>query len=120
MDSQQEYSQPPEQAPDAQQLAARFAWLCPASTISAAVTSLSLVYQVFKETGFAVAFFAVVLVSIFYRFGPAPIFAIASSILCFYFHSVDIWLPILAYIVAGISFLVTMRINQAQKAVQGY
>lgn len=120
MTSEQKPSQPPKQVQAALRLVSSFGWLGPASSLAAAVTSFWLIYLVFEARGFVAAFLAFILLSICYKLGPAPMFAVASSFLCFYFHAVDLWLPILSYIVAAITLFVTLQIERARKAVDPF
>jgi hypothetical protein len=117
MNSEQESPEPSSQVEVATRLASKFGWLGPASSLSAAVTSFWLIYLVFRDRGFLAAFFAFLLLSVCYMFGPAPMFAVASSFLCFYFHAIGFWLPILSYIVAAITLIVSIQIDRARKAV---
>ena len=96
-----------------QQLEGKYGWLGPASTLCATVTSFWLLYVVFQAKGFLATFVTFFFLGVALKLGPAPMFAVAASILCFYFNKVDMWLPLLSYVVAAVTLYVTVRLQRA-------
>lgn len=75
----------------------------------AVAASLGVIYHAYRSSGFGGALVAVAGVAVAYWFGISPLFAIASSVLAFYFHVVGAWLPILSYAWAGVLLYLDWR-----------
>ena len=88
--------------------------------VGAVVCSFWVIYRVFAASGFLLAFFAFLGLSAVYKFGVSPMFAVAASILCFYFNAVGLWLPITAYIVAALLLYVDLKRDNLRRRVDPY
>ena len=55
------------------------------------ICSFWLLYRVFADRGFLLAFVAFLALSFVYKFGVSPMFAVAASVLYFYFKAVGLW-----------------------------
>jgi hypothetical protein len=92
-----------------QALESRISWARVLTQIGALVCSFWLIYRVFAARGFLLAFFAFIALSIVYKFGVSPMFAVAASLLCFYFKAVGLWLPVTSYVVGAILLYVDVK-----------
>lgn len=84
-----------------------------ANTAGAVLVSWWLVYLVFRSSGWGPAIGGFILLAMVFKLGVAPLFAIASSFVCFKFDAVGAWLPILSYTTATMG-LFTDRIQRSQ------
>jgi len=96
----------------------KFSWLSNITQIFALVTSLWTIYLFFANEGILLGIISIILLSMIFKFGVAPMFAISASILSFYFDKVGIWLPIVSYIMATILFFVDIKLNQVRKNIE--
>ena len=85
-------------------------WLAAINSLGALMSSAWLLYLVFDAAGFWRMVLAGFIQSIFLWPGPALLFAVSASILCFHYSVVGLWLPILSYCSAGIAFIFDYRI----------
>jgi hypothetical protein len=93
----------------------RFRWLGYSISVAAAVTSFWMIYCAYKERGLFAALIAFFFLSLCYGAGPALMFAVASSVLCFHFYVVGVWLPIVSYVAGGFLLFVALRFRRVQK-----
>jgi hypothetical protein len=77
-----------------QAIEGRISWVRVVTQFGALGCSFWLIYRVFAARGFLLAFFAFLGLSLVYKFGVSPMFAVAASILSFHFGAVGAWLPI--------------------------
>ena len=110
MNSEEDLSQQTPLVRHAVWVASKYGWLGPISLLAAVITSFWLLYLIFTARGFLTTLVAFFLLGISYRLGPAPMFAVASSILCFYFHAVGIWLPVISYVIAAITLYLAILV----------
>lgn len=97
----------------------RLRWLGYLTSAGALVTSIWTIYLTYEQRGVLVAFLALMLLSLCYGAGPALMLAVASSFLCFHFHVVGMWLPIISYVVAVILLFSTLQANRTLNTLQG-
>src|SRR5258708_38882038 len=76
----------------------RIFWARWVTQIGALGCSLWLVSRVFEAWGFLAAAIAFAALSAIYNFGASLMFTIAASVICFYFNSAGMWLPVLSYV----------------------
>jgi hypothetical protein len=95
----------------------RVSWARVLTLIGAVVCSFWLVYRVFSAHGVLAAFLAFILLSIVYKFGASPMFAVAASILCFHFKVVGLWLPVTSYVIGAILLYADMKRDNLQRRV---
>ena len=98
----------------------RFRWLGYLCSLGALITSFWVIYLAYEARGFLAAFLAFAMLSLFYGVGPALMFAVASSYLCFYFHAVGPWLPIASYVAGGFMLFVTIRLMRVRRLTNPY
>jgi hypothetical protein len=96
-------------------LKTRLGWLGPVSSIGGVVTSFWLIYAAYSARGVLAATLALIFMSICYGAGPAFMFAVASTFLCFLLKQVGVWLPVTAYVLAAITLYVTVHVMRAQR-----
>lgn len=102
--------QPIDQKQHVDSLISKLGWLGPVNALGAVATSFWLIYLAYQAKDPLATFLAFASLFFIYGFGPAPMFAVASSFLYFYFHAVGIWLPILSYAVAAIPLAIFLYI----------
>jgi hypothetical protein len=85
------------------------AWTNIVTKIGGLTSSTWLVYLVYTTSGFIDAFFVFIGMSLAFKFGTAPMFAIAASVLCFRYSAVWIWLPIVSYVAAVILLIPALQ-----------
>ena len=88
--------------------------------IGASVCSFWLIYCVFAAHGFLIAFFAFIGLSFVFKFGLSPMFAVASSVLCFHFNAVGNWLPITSYVLGAITLYLDLIFDNLRRRVDPY
>jgi|SRR5439155_11451513 len=104
----------------AAQLAAslhRAYWPLLIAKVGAPVTSFWLMYCVYKQIGVIAAVASFLGLSLIYALGIAPMFAVAATALCFYFHVIGFWLPLLAYITAFVLLIVSLRVGALSRGL---
>ena len=77
--------------------------------IGAFVSTFLMIFLVYQTEGILVAILLLPLLALIYIPGPAATCAIVASILYFHFHILGLWLPVLTYVLAVISYSVTPR-----------
>lgn len=77
--------------------------------ICAFACSFWIIFLVYEAKGIVIAILVLPFMALFYIPGPAPTFAIAASILYFYFHVVDPWLPVISYMLAVITLFIARK-----------
>ncbi len=85
-------------------------WLAALNSLGALMSVAWLLYLVFEAAGFWRMVFAGILLSFLLWPGPALLFAVAASILCFHYSVVGLWLPIFSYCSAGIALVLDLRL----------
>lgn len=103
-----------------QALESRVSWVRVATQLGALCCSFWLIYRVFAARGFWLAFFAFIGLSLIYRFGVSPMFAVAASVLCFYFSAVGMWLPLISYVSALVLLYVDLKRDNLRRRVDPY
>lgn len=103
-----------------QMLDSRSLWARAVTLIGGITCSFWLIYRVFAAGGFLLAFLAFIALSFVFKFGLSPMFAVAASVLCFYFNAVGLWLPVLSYIVAAVLLYVDFKRDSLRRRVDPY
>ena len=103
-----------------QMLESRISWARTVTLIGGAVCSFWVIYRVFAARGFFLALLAFAALSLVYKFGVSPMFAVAASVLCFYFSAVGVWLPVMSYILAAILLYVDLKRDSLKRRVDPY
>ena len=85
-------------------------WLAATNSFGALVSTVWVLYLVFDAAGFWRMVLAAFLLSLLLKAGPALLFAVAASILCFHYSVVGLWLPILSYCSAGVALVLDFRL----------
>jgi hypothetical protein len=98
----------------------RFRWLGYLSSLGALITSFWFIYLAYEARGLLAAFAVFAFLSLCYGAGPALMFAVASSFLCFRFHVVGLWLPIVAYVAAVILLFVALRLHRVRRLIDPF
>ena len=78
----------------------------------AVVSSFWAIYLFTHHLGFGGFIGGFVAASIVFRFGPAPLFAAAASVIAFKYHQIGVWFPILSYIFAAISLVISLALER--------
>ena len=73
-----------------------------------------------RARGFVWAFIAFVGLSFIYKFGASPMFAVAASVLSFYFNAVGVWLPVTSYVVAAPLLYVDLKRDNLWRRIDPY
>ena len=73
---------------------------------------------VFNAAGFWRALLTAVLLSFLLWPGPAALFAVSASVLCFHYGVVGIWLPIASYLTAGIALVFDWNLSRAMQPTE--
>jgi len=92
-------------------------WLRGATGIGAIVTVAWAVCRSYIGGGLLVTLIGVIFLLLVYKIGVSPLFAVASSVLCFYFRVVGIWLPLLSYLLALVLLYLDLRIDNLSRKV---
>jgi hypothetical protein len=87
-----------------QQLTVRLTWLGILNYLGAILTACWTIYLVYRSTNVLYAVLIVLVFGFILRFGASPLFALAASVLFFHFDAGGLWLPLLAYVTAGLAF----------------
>lgn len=90
-------------------LEGRISWVRAVTLFGGIGCSFWLIYCVFTAHGFLVAFMTFLGLSFVYKFGVAPMFAVAASVLCFGFNAVGLWLPVASYAFAAVLLYVDLK-----------
>lgn len=85
-------------------------WLAGLNALGAIVSVVWLLYLVFEAAGFWRMILAESLLGFFIWPGPALLFAVGASLLCFHYSVVGLWLPVLSYCSAGIALIFDFRL----------
>jgi len=83
-------------------------WLRLATLIGTLTSSFWLIYITYISNGIWAVLLLCALLSIVYKFGVSPIFAVVASILHFHFRVVGIWLPLGSYVFAMVLLYVDL------------
>lgn len=98
-------------------LHARTRWASVLTHVGGFACSCWVVYRAFTTHGFWIALLAFIALSIVYRFGVSPMFAVAASELYFGFKVVGIWLPIISYALAVITLYVDWKAYNLKRRI---
>ncbi|MBI1175115.1 MAG: hypothetical protein GC139_07590 [Sideroxydans sp.] len=98
------------------QLTMRISWLGILNYLGAILSACWTLYLVYRTEGILYAALALLVFGFILRFGASPLFAIAASILYFHFDAGGLWLPLLAYLTAGLSFHNDLKLYRARQA----
>ena len=98
----------------------RISWMRTITLIGGLCCSFWLICRVFEARGILLAFFTFIALSFVYNFGVSPMFAVAASVLCFYFNVVGLWLPVTSYIVAAILLYTDLKWDSLRRRVDPY
>lgn len=91
----------------------RLWWLAAANKIGAVVATAWTVVLAFEAAGLWRALLTTVLLSLLLKLGPAALFAVSASVLCFHYEVVGIWLPVASYLTAGIALIFDWNLSRA-------
>jgi hypothetical protein len=95
-------------------------WARPLTLAGTLFTAFWLVYLVFRAFGFVAAFGCFLGLSFVYNLGASPMFAVASSVLTFYFHAVGLWLPITSYVLAALLLYIDTFVDGLKQRVDPF
>ncbi len=98
------------------QLMIRISWFGILNYLGALLTAGWLIYLIYGTAGAAYALLALLLFGAVLRFGASPAFALSASIVYFHFAVAGIWLPLLSYVMAAVSFNNDVRAYRARQA----
>lgn len=87
----------------------RVTWARGMTLVGACVCSFWTIYRVFEASGFWPSVYTFIALSVVYKFGISPMFAISASALCFHFNAVGVWLPTLSYFLAAVLLYVDLK-----------
>jgi hypothetical protein len=90
------------------------------TAVGAPLTSFWLVYVVYRSAGFLTAFVWFIGLGIAYKFGPSPMWALAASVLAFWYEIVGVWFPIVSYVAAAILLYVDIRMHNLKRRVDPF
>jgi hypothetical protein len=93
-------------------LESRVAWMRPITLAGSVICSFWLIYRVYEANGVALAIGAFVALSLIYKFGASPMFAVATSFLCFKYRAIGIWLPVLSYVLGSVLLYVDAKVDK--------
>lgn len=93
-----------------------FGWVDVINSTVGLVAAFWFLYLVFQSHGFFVSLVAFLFLTGCYKFGTALVFVVASSYLHFHFNAVGVWLPVVAYVTASFSLVVTLFVMHALKS----
>ena len=96
----------------------RTLWLRGLTGIAAVVTCVWIIYHAFKTDGILATLVGLVFLTLIYRMGVAPLFAVVATLLCFYFHSVGWWLPAISYVLASFLLYMDLRLDSARRKMK--
>jgi hypothetical protein len=77
------------------------------------LSSFWAIYCIYRGFGLLAAIVSFIFFSVIYGFGPAPMFAVAASILHFKFNVVPLWVVIASYIWAVFTLALQLLIRAA-------
>ncbi len=100
----------------ATQLTVRISWLGILNYLGALLTTGWMLYLTYGQAGIAYTVLALLVCGVILRFGASPLFIIAASVLYFHFDAAGIWLPLVAYVAAGVAFSNDLRMYRARQA----
>ena len=95
-------------------------WIYSLTEIGAVITSFWLIYKFFVVYNWWVGISSFIALAIIYGFGLSPMFVITSSILCFYFKSVGLWLPLFTYACALITLYLDIRKTRLKRKIDPF
>jgi hypothetical protein len=101
-------------------LESRILWLRIITLLGGTICSFWLIYRMYAAHGFVLAFVAFLGLGFVYKFGVSPIFAVAASILCFYFNAVGVWLPVTSYVAGAITLYADLKRDNLRRRVDPY
>ena len=90
------------------------------TAVGGPVTSFWLLYVAYRTSGFLSAFGWFIGLSIAYKFGASPMWALAATILAFKYGAVGVWLPVAAYVAAAVLLYVDARVNNLKRRVDPF
>jgi hypothetical protein len=103
-----------------QTLERRIGWVRGVTLLGALICSFWLIYRAFAAHGLWIALLFFVGLALVYKFGASPMFAVAASALCFGYHAVGVWLPLVSYVLAAISLYVDLRCEKLHRRVDPF
>jgi hypothetical protein len=77
--------------------------------IGAILTCIWIIYHSFGTAGILATLVGIVFLGIFYR-----LCVVVSTLVCFYFHVVGWWLPVISYVLAGFLLYMDLRLDAAK------
>lgn len=86
------------------QLTVSITWLGMLNYLGSILTAGWMLYLIYRNSGTIYTVLALLVSGVVLRFGASPLFAIAASVLYFHFDAGGLWLPLLAYLLAGLAF----------------
>jgi len=99
-----------------QQLTIRITWLGILNYLGAILTACWTIYLIYRDAGVLYAVLSLLVLGFILRFGASPLFALAASVLYFHFDAGGLWLPLLAYVTAGLAFRNDLQAYRARQA----
>ena len=97
------------------QLTIRISWFGMLNYLGALITTGWVLYLLYGAAGVMYTLLALLIFGLILRFGASPLFAISASILFFHFDVAGLWLPLLAYAIAGIAFYKDLQKYRARQ-----
>lgn len=98
------------------QLTVSLSWLGILNYLGAILTAGWTLYLIYRDTGVLYTVLSALVLGFVLRFGASPLFALAASVLYFHFGAGGLWLPLLAYITAGLAFRNDLQTYRARQA----
>lgn len=86
------------------QLTVRITWLGILNYLGAILTTGWMLYLIYRSSGTMYAVLALFIFGLILRFGASPLLVIAASVVYFHFGAGGMWLPLIAYVAAGLAF----------------
>ena len=99
-----------------QQLTVKVSWLGILNYLGALLTGGWTLYLVYLSSGVPYTLLGLLVLGFILRFGASPLFALAASILYFHFGAGGLWLPLLAYLAAGLAFRSDLQAYRSRQA----
>ena len=99
-----------------QQLTVKITWLGMLNYLGAILTSGWTIYLIYQDTSTLYAVLSLLVFGFILRFGASPLFALSASVLYFHFDAGGLWLPLLAYVTAGLAFRNDLQVYRARQA----
>jgi len=98
----------------------RISWARALTLIGGLACCFWVLYRVFATRGLLLAFLAFIALSVVYKFGISPLFAVSASVLSFYLNAVGVWLPVTSYVLAAILLYVDLKRDSLRRRVDPY